>query len=307
VAKIKTTLYSDPACPWAYSGVPALRVLEWRYGSQLDWRLVLIGLTEDASQYVARGYTPLRGALGQLNFRRYGMPFSPQPKERISATARACRTVVAARLEQPGDEWRVFRALQLANFTTPLLLDDDEQLGAVLRAIPGIDADAIVARLDDPEVTDAYEHDRAEARTAAGSPAELQDKTAATDGAVRFTAPSVVFELGDQRLVAGGFQPIEAYDVIVANLDPTLERTDAPDTPLPLLERFSEGLTTQEVALLMTSGNDPVDRGAAERALLELVASGDAIRRPLGDDALWLPPTAASEQPLEAAVRSDAL
>jgi predicted DsbA family dithiol-disulfide isomerase len=307
VTRIKTTLYSDPACPWAYSGVPALRVLEWRYGSQLDWRLVLIGLTEDASQYAARGYTPLRGALGQLNFRRYGMPFSPQPKERISATARACRTVVATRLEQPGDEWRVFRALQLANFTTPLLLDDDEQLRAVLRTVTGIDADAIVARLDDPEVTDAYERDRAEARSAAGSPAELQGKTAATDGAVRFTAPSVVFELDDQRLVAGGFQTIEAYDVVVANLDPALERTDAPDTPLPLLERFSEGLTTQEVALLMTRGNDPVDRGAAERALLELVASGDAVRRPLGDDALWLPPAAASEQPLEAAVHSDAL
>ena len=305
MAAIKTTLYNDPACPWAYSGVPALRVLEWRYGSQLDWRLVLIGLTEDASQYLARGYTPLRGALGQLRFRRYGMPFSPQPKERISATARACRAVVAARLEQPGDEWRVFRALQLANFTTPLLLDDDEQLGAVLRAIPGVDANTIIARLDDPEVTDAYERDRAEARSAVGTAAELQGKTAATDGPVRFTAPSVVFELGNQRLVAGGFQPIEAYDVLVANLDPTLERIEAPDDPLPLLERFAEGLTTQEVAALMTRGNDPIDRPAAEEALLELVASGDAVRRPLGDDALWQLPAAENERPLAAAVRSE--
>ena len=307
MATIRTTLYSDPACPWAYSGVPALRVLEWRYGSQLDWRLVVIGLTEDAAQYVARGYTPLRGALGQLRFRRYGMPFSPQPKERISATARACRAVVAARLEQPGDEWRVFRALQLANFTTPLLLDDDEQLRAVLHAIPGVDADTIVSRLDDPEVTDAYERDRAESRTAAGSPAELQDKTAATDGPVRFTAPSVVFELGDRKLVAGGFQPIEAYDVLVANLDPALERIGAPDGPLPLLERFTDGLTTQEVAALLARGNDPLDRAAAEQALLELVASGAAVRRPLGDDALWQLPAAAHERPLAAAARSESV
>ena len=78
---ISATLYSDPACPWAYSESPALRVIEWRYGDQLDWRLVVIGLTEDASQYVARGYTPLRGALGQLRFRRrYGMPFAPAPE-----------------------------------------------------------------------------------------------------------------------------------------------------------------------------------------------------------------------------------
>jgi protein-disulfide isomerase-like protein with CxxC motif len=280
---ISATLYSDPACPWAYSESPALRVLEWRYEDQLDWRLVLIGLTEAASQYAARGYTPLRGALGQLRFRRYGMPFSPAPKERISATARACRAVVAARLLEPGSEFDVFRALQLANFTTPLLLDDDAQLAEVV-------GERIVAMLDSDEVTEAYDRDREQARTAAGSPAELQGKTAATDGPVRFTAPSIVFESNGQRLVAGGFQPVEAYDVLVANLDPGLHREPPPETPGPLLERFSHGLTTQEVALLMTEGNDAPDREGAESALLELVATGHAVREPLGDDALWKAP-----------------
>jgi hypothetical protein len=179
------------------------------------------------------------------------------------------------------------RALQLANFNTPLLLDDDSQLEAVLETVPGLDAAAIVSRLDDPEVTEAYEHDRAEARTAAGSAAELQGKTATSDGRPRYTAPSVVFELEGRRLLAGGFQPIEAYDVLIANLDPGLERAAAPETPRPLLERFSEGLTTQEVAALMTEGNDTPDRAGAECALLELVAAGHAVRRPLGDDALW--------------------
>jgi hypothetical protein len=54
-----------------------------------------------------------------------------------------------------------------------------------------------------------------------------------------------------------------------------------------LLQHFTDGLTTQEVAALLTEGNDLPDRSAAETALLELVASGDAVRRPLGDDALW--------------------
>ncbi|HWF52367.1 MAG TPA: DsbA family protein [Solirubrobacteraceae bacterium] len=284
---ISATMYSDPACPWAYSESPALRVLEWRYGDQLDWRLAVIGLAEDASRYEAIGYTPLRGALGQLSFRRYGMPFSPAPKERMSATARACRAVVAARLAQPGSEWRVFRALQLANFTTPLVLDDDAQLAEVLRRVPGIDADAIVASLDAPAVTEAYERDRAEARTAAGSPSELQGKTAASDGPVRYTAPSLVFESAGRRLEAGGFQPVEAYDVLVANLEPAIERQPAPDTPAPLLARFPDGVTTQEVAAMLADGNDAPDREAAERGLLELVAAGEAERVPLGDDALW--------------------
>jgi predicted DsbA family dithiol-disulfide isomerase len=284
---ISATLFNDPACPWAYSESPALRVIEWRYRDQLDWRLVLIGLTEDASQYAARGYTPLRGALGQLSFRRYGMPFAPAAKSRLSATARACRAVVAARLANPGSEWRVFRAIQLANFTTPLVLDDDDQLSAALSGLPGVDAAGILAALDSPEVTEAYQSDKAWTRTAAGSAAELQGKTASTDGPVRFTAPSIVFACNGTTLVAGGFQPVEAYDIVVTNLDPTLVRQPPPESPAPLLDHFEDGLTTQEVAALMTRGNDAPDRPAAEAALIALVADGRAVRRPLGDDALW--------------------
>jgi predicted DsbA family dithiol-disulfide isomerase len=291
---IDATLYSDPGCPWAYSANPSLRVLEWRYRDQLRWRLALIGLTEDASQYEARGYTPLRAARGQLRYRRYGMPLAPNPKARISATARACRAVVAARILDPGSEWRVFRSLQLANFTTSLLLDDDAQLADALGAVPGIRAQEIIARLDSDDVSEAYERDRAEARTAAGSASELQGKTAASDGPVRYTAPSVIFERDGRALQAGGFQPVEAYDVLVANLDPTLSRDPVPPSPAPLLQHFTDGLTTQEVAALLTEGNDPPDRSAAETALLELVASGDAVRRPLGDDALWQAPGSAS-------------
>ncbi len=284
---ISATIYSDPACPWAYSEIPALRVIEWRYGDQLQWRLVVIGLTEDASQYIARGYTPLRGALGQLAFTRYGMPFSPAPKDRVSATARACRAIVTARLANPGSEWPVFRAIQLANFTTGLVLEDDEQLGQVLADVAGVDAAQIISRLDAPDVTEAYQRDRAETRTAAGTAAELQGKTSTSDGPVRFTAPSLVLESNGQRLVAGGFQPVEAYDILITNLDPTLHREPPPTTPQPLLERFPDGLTTQEVAALLTHGNDAPDRRAAEAALIELVAGGHATRTQLGNDALW--------------------
>jgi 2-hydroxychromene-2-carboxylate isomerase len=284
---INSTLFSDPACPWAYSASPALRVIEWRYGEQLDWRLVVIGLTEHADQYADRGYTVARQARGRLSFRRFGMPFSTEPKARLSGTARGCRAIVAARLQRPGSDWAVYRALQLANFTTALLLDDDEQIHAALTGVEGVDADAVLAAMDSEEVTAAYEADKATSRSAAGSPTEMQGKAGNTDGAVRYTAPSVVFQFGDLRLEAGGFQTVEAYDVVLANLDPTLERRAAPDTPEPLLAAFPTGLTTQEVAACMTRSNDAVDRQAAEDALIELVADGRATRASLGDDALW--------------------
>jgi 2-hydroxychromene-2-carboxylate isomerase len=288
---IHATLYTDPACPWGYAANPAFRVLEWRYGDQLSWRLVMIGLREDASGLVARGYDPARAAARQMTFRRrYGMPFAPAPKERPAGTGRGCRAVVAARLLDPGSEWRVLRALQFANFTTQLLLDDDELIRDALRALPGIDADPIVDRLDDPEVEQAYAADKAEARTAAGTPAEAQGKTSTSDGPVRFTAPSIVFERDGQRLVAGGWQTMLAYDVLVANLDPEIRTTPPPETPEPLFERFPDGLATAEVAALLARGPDYVaELEAAEQALLELVAEGVAVRESVGHDALWRP------------------
>jgi 2-hydroxychromene-2-carboxylate isomerase len=290
VAVVEATLYTDAACPWAYSASPALRVLEWRYGDQLSWRLVMIGLREDASELVARGYDTTQAAERLARFReRYGMPFDLVPKERASGTGRGCRAVVAARLLEPGSEWRVLRALQLAQFTSRVLLDDAERIGNALRTVPGIDADGIAARLDAPEVIDAYDRDREEARRAAGTAAEAQGKTSTSDGPVRFTAPSLVFRRAEQTLVAGGWQPLLAYDVLLANLAPTLERKPAPATPEPLIEFFADGLTTAEVALLLAEGPDPIaDLRAAEHALSELAVTGAIVRIPLGQDAVWL-------------------
>jgi len=286
---IRTTLYTDAACPWAYSANPALRVLEWRYGEQLSWRLVMIGLREDANALVARGYDPRRAVLGHHTFReRYGMPFGLVPKERPAGTGRGCRAVVVARIHASGSEWRVLRALQIAKFTTRLLLDDDDAIRAALSDVPEIDADAIVERLDDADVAEEYERDKAEARSAAGTAAESQRKTSTSDGPVRFTAPSIVFEREGETLVAGGWQPLLAYDILIANLDPGLERNPSPDGPEPLLEHFPDGLTTAEVAGLLAEGPDPIaDLERTERTLLDLAARGVARRVPLGQDALW--------------------
>ena len=294
---IAVTYYSDPGCPWAYSASPALTVLRWRYGDQLDWRLVTIGLAEDPGQYEARGYTPTTVARRYRRFRRLGMPFATAPRERVPATGRACRAIVAARLLDPGSEWAVFRALQLAWFNTTLQLDDDEAIATAARMFANVDSDPIVGALDRDDVEAAYQADRAEARTAAGSPTELQGKAATTDGPVRYTAPSIVFESGDRRLEAGGFQPVEAYDVLVANLDPSLSRAAPPVDCAAVLERFPGGLTTQEVAAVMAGNNEVPDRLRAEEALIELAAEQRARRVPLGNDAIWAPSSAPAPAP----------
>lgn len=285
---IDVTYFSDPGCPWAYSASPALATLRWRYADQLRWRLATIGLSESAEQYLQRGYTPSRSARGYLRFRRYGMPFTTEPRRRIPATARACRAIVAARLQAPELEYAAFRALQFGWFTSGHVLDEDAEIAAALSArVAGLDVPAVVAAIDAPDVVAAYERDRADARTAAGTPTEFQGKAANTDGEVRYTAPSLVLSANGTRLEAGGWQPVEAYDVLIANLDRTLTRTPPPDSPQAVLERFPYGLVTQEIAAVMAPHNEAPDPEAVEAALIDLVSAGEVARVPLADDALW--------------------
>ena len=290
MARIHLTHYSDPGCPWAYSANPALTVLRWRYGDQLVWRHVMIGLSETPERYERLGMTPPSQAKGYRRFRARGMPFATEPRPRLVGTGRACRAIVATRLRSPELEFAAFRALQSAWFTTPLVLDEDAAIAEVLSGVEGLDADASIAAIEDPATEEAYQADRAAARTAAGGPTEAQGRAANSDGAVRFTAPSVVFETEDgRRLEAGGFQPLEAYDVCLANLDPTLDRRPQATDVAELLAEFQWGLTTREVALCMAERLDPPDDAAAEDALIEARAAEKAIRRGVGNGAIWLP------------------
>ncbi len=286
---MQLTHFSDPGCPWAWSAGPALATLSWRYGDQLQWRFVMIGLSETAEQYQRRGYTGERQARGYRSFRRRGMPFATAPRERPHATWPMCRAVVATRRLFPDREWAVFRALQFAQFTSTLTLDEPDAIEEALAWLPGIDAGRIVAASLEPETEALFAEDRRLARSAAGGPTEFQGRSATTpDGEVRFTAPSVIFTAADgSSLEVGGFQPVEAYDVAIANLDRSLTRREPGEDVAEVLAAFPDGLTTYEVAAVMAKHLQPPDRDAAEDALITLAGEGGAERRAFGNDALW--------------------
>jgi 2-hydroxychromene-2-carboxylate isomerase len=288
---LRVTHFSDPACPWAYSAGPAFAVLRWRYGDQLAWRHVMIGLGETREHYHRRGTTGESQARTYRNFRRRGMPFATTPREGPHATWPMCRVVVAARRLAPEREWAVFRAFQLAQFTSTLPLDEPAGMEEALSWVPGIDAAALVAASTEPETEELFAADRALARSAAGGATEFQDRSATTpEGEVRFTAPSVLFTTADGRsLEVGGFQPLEAYDVAIANLDRTLERRPRGEDAAEVLAAFPDGLTTAEVAAVMARHLQAPDRDAAEDGLISAVAAGAAHRRAFGNDALWTP------------------
>jgi 2-hydroxychromene-2-carboxylate isomerase len=286
---IAVTHFTDPGCPWAYSARPSHAALRWRYGDQFDWELVMIGLTEDAETYEARGYTPERQVQGFHMFsERFGMPFDFEPKVRMSGTSRGCRAVIVARDQDPELGEAALRALQFMQFTSTGRLQDDGDLRSALEPVDGLDADAVVASLDDPDVLARYEVDRGRSRSAEGTPTHAQGKTASHGGPERYTAPSLVFTTTDGvTLEAGGFQSLEAYDVVLANLAPGLDRRPVSDDPIEVLAEFPEGLTTAEVAEAMRRDLLPEDLPGVRSRLDELASAGAVQRSALGNDALW--------------------
>jgi protein-disulfide isomerase-like protein with CxxC motif len=291
--------FSDPGCPWAYCSRPAIARLRWRFGDQLDWRLVMIGLSESTERYVQAGYTPGRMASGQRKFQdRFGMPFGGGIKPRMAPTSRACRVIIAAREESPALGYAALRAIQLMQFTTAGLLDDDEALRTTLEDIDGLDATAVVGRIDNPAIVAIYEEDKARARSAEGRPTHVQNRHSDSDGPVRYTAPSVIFEMPDGRWhEVGGFQPFESYDNALANLDPALQRRPTPERAAEAVLAYPIGLTTAEVAAIMRGSDlEDADLPAAERELIAAVDVGELVCIPAGTDALWRPAVAAGAQ-----------
>jgi predicted DsbA family dithiol-disulfide isomerase len=284
--RVGVTHVTDPLCPWAYSFEPALRTLEARFGAQLEFRTVLIGLVESVEQSLGRGSSAQGRALSALRFRRYGMPITPHIRERVIASGPACRLVIAAGQQSADLADAILRLLRLAWYTTDLLLDTDDALRDLCEHVSGLDVNQAMTDLHSQEVEAIYQQQRQEART----PAEIaitMGRTANSDGAERHTAPTLIFTTDDGRSsVVPGFQPYEAAEVALLNLEPRLVRRRVPSLER-LLAEYPGGLTSQEVARVAADTTSPVDRLATETELTRLVADGKALRLPLGDDALW--------------------
>ena len=178
VSSLHVTHFSDPGCPWAWSASPALAALQWRYGDQLDWRHVMIGLTENGAVYEKRGYTPAGQARGYRNFRERGMPFATEPRE---TRPRHVADVPRRRRHPPARPRarvrRLPRAAVRAVHEHRVPRGPRDAARRRSPGCPGIDADAIIAAANDPETERVFEADRDEARTAEGSPTEFQGKS----------------------------------------------------------------------------------------------------------------------------------
>ncbi|MEA2457797.1 MAG: hypothetical protein QOC95_769 [Thermoleophilaceae bacterium] len=287
--------FTDPACPFAFSGEPARLKLLWLFGDQIEWHPRMVVLSESASDYDSKGFTPERQAEAmEMIQRRYGMPIDPRRRPRMVATVHACRAVVAARLHAPEHERALLRRLRIRAMAGDLI--DEPAVIALAAREAGIEPLMVFRAVeDDPAVEVALQEDMAAARAPSGPALALDHKLAATgDIGRRYTCPSYEIERpgggGWPRFDVPGFQPVEVYEAAIANLAPELERRAVPDSVEEVLTWAGEPLATAEVAAICELSHEEA------RTELDRIATVDAV----GRDGWWSLPVVAERQPVAA-------
>lgn len=249
MAELQITEFTDPACPFAWSAEPQRRRLEWLYGEQLEWSLRMVGLSSAPEEYTDKGFTPerLSGALRGLA-ERHHMPMDTSIRPRMSATVPACRAVVATRLNRPELERAILRDLRVRHFAGELLDEQSTIDGAAETA--GIAPAELRAWMSDAATEEALGEDLYLSRHPSPEALALRHKLAQWSEGWRYTCPSYeLVRLADgARLSAPGFQPLESYEVAVANLAPSAERREDPAGVEEALAWAGEPLATVEVA-----------------------------------------------------------
>ena len=280
MARVSIVEFTDPICPWAWSAEPHRLKLIWTYGDALSWEARMVGLAEDP-EVIAKRFTPEDMARNlAMIAARLGMPIHEGEPERMQASFPACLAVVATRLHQTESTYPLLRELRKRCFSGELV-DEPGVIAAAADAV-GVDATALASWAESDQTAEAFAGDRDAARHPTDAALALKGKLAEWEEGWRYTCPSYVLSAGDQEITAPGYQPIETYEVAIANLAPDLSRRDPAGSVEEALSWSAESgegsLATVEVAAL---------RGVdLESARAELSASG-ATEIPVGSDAFW--------------------
>jgi 2-hydroxychromene-2-carboxylate isomerase len=241
---LAVTLFTDPACPFAFSAEPARLRLAWHYGDQLRWRTRMIVLTLEPgeAEKLAEGAPTLQ--------RLYGMPIDPAPYSRPASSEPACRAVVAARLNAPEAEAPLLRRLRVRTMLGGLL--DDPVLIAAAASDVGLGPSALAAWCASAEVERALQADIEAARSPSPAARALDHKLGGPPQQRRYTAPSyeITRDADAMAVTLPGFHPVEAYEAAIANLAPELVRRPKPKSVAEVLAWAGQPLATAEIAAI---------------------------------------------------------
>src|SRR5436305_6164346 len=273
--RVKVTIYTDPGCPFGFNAQRQELQLLWHYGERLDVTRMMIVLTEKSSSYEERGLKPEMVVANAKRLRAsYGMPMLTEPRDRLAASIQACRAYVGARVHGDARADLLLRALRRRAFSLGQALDELETIyGAGQDS--GIAPEELDSWLADEFVERALREDMAATRAPLPEALALPQRLSRSDGGLRYSTASAVFERDDRRVVMPGFQPFAVYEVAVANVAADVERRPPPQSVEEVLAWAPYPLATAEVAELRGIGLDQA-REELQRAGAKLVpAAGD--------------------------------
>jgi predicted DsbA family dithiol-disulfide isomerase len=275
--RVRIDLFTDPACPFAFSHEPVRWRLRWLYGDALDWRPRMIGLADSVAAMEARGLTPallarVRATLAE----QHGMPIATRQPDRLRPTRPAALAVVGTRLAAPGHVEPLLRALRvLAMAGAPI--DEPETLIAAARS-SALRPAAVLEWTRARQAAEALKRDMAAARDPAPAARALSEGLARSGGVARYTAPSYVLHRpGRTAFTIPGFRGAEVYETAIANLLPEVRRRPPPEQATTVLEWAGQPLATMEVAAVLGVG-----AAEARRRL-----HGSATFHAAGTDGYW--------------------
>jgi hypothetical protein len=250
----------------------------WHYGHAAEIERRMIVLAERSASFEERGLSPdmIAGNRERLA-RLYDMPMGSEPTTMLPATIDACRAYIGATLHAPDRALALLRELRRRAHSEQQPLDDPATLIAAA-ADAGIEPGSVEAWLQDDEVEAVLRADMAATRDPLPEALALSHKLSKSDGGLRYSTSSAVFEHAGRRVVAAGFQPFAVYEVAAASVAPDVERRAAPETVQEILDWAPFALATAEVAEL---------RGIEiEDAREELLRAGASFT-PSANDGYW--------------------
>lgn len=275
--QVAIRVFTDPTCPFAYSAEPSRWRLKWLYGDQLEWHSTMVVVAESAAAIQKKNFTPeLQAKILRKLRDKHGMPINAEERPQVATSFMACKAYTALRENKQSLADCFLRKVRIASMSGELV-DDIEVVLNVAESV-GIKSEELKEWFDQDSTEQTIRNDMKEARQPSERALAMKNKISANEDGFRYSTPSYQFSsAGSIVFELPGFWPTAAYEAVIPNIAPNLQKRDDPASAQEVLEWSNEPLSTIEVATLTTK---PVEE-------TRLSLNKIAVINPVGQDGFW--------------------
>jgi len=267
---VEITEFTDPLCSIAWGTEPYKRLLQWRYGTMLNWRTVMAGLCKDNSSVEA--FAPWDAyKAGQSYLKVWkrvtgitGMPYPDNLDYMAVTTDPPCLLVKAAELQGPQMADKVLRRFRESVFLYGTPVDAVDQAALALEGLDNLDFNKLLADAKTEAVQSAYLADWQQTRTpndyvrslAKQDLDHLQGGMMTSEGHDRYNLPTFIFSGPEGEKTVPGYRPFQEYEDALEAVAPGITANKKAKPSLEQAMNHWSTLTAQEEKLICDGSND---------------------------------------------------